>query len=730
MCLTTRSLAAALCLALAACDGDHGDESSDGGSSTYALTLVGSANLVLHPNDKRTLQVLLAQDQVGPVANANVHFEFQDGDPAGGKIDLPDMQTDSSGVATIHYTAGARAGATGALVRYKLVASAPSYGPDPVAFSFNVIPVRRLLQIVPSPTTHVSADGTSATTLVGINTSVALKVRELDSDTGDSIDRDHITFALPPATLNGGNLYWSDDTASTTSETFAGGEAQAYLFTKATGGPWLVTAMSEAGGATVTFNVTVQIGQNSPCTDNSQCPNGQLCAGNPPICQPPGGGTGCDNGSDHPCPSGYVCIAGVCQTPAGGQCDPKAPNCASGQCCNSSNACVPICATPCAAGSHCLPGAACGTGTCASEVTTPDVTGVWLTKHDYSIKEALPTALRDVFQAIRVLDQALLGKLIIPGLPASLQKIINAFITKLLQQYLPDWLHQIFHLADDIVTVLSNLRSEGSMRLVKGVDYQHLKGTEVWTSLIFYWLPLCNGNIGGDPGVPPECARIDIATTDSQNPGEVGQCKGQSLPSIAVQVTAFTAAVAGTGAGGAAPYLLSVDQRKVRLKMGKVLLVLIDMIISYGTPYHCIDEITDCHPGPGNCPLVDCYGLSVQTSKALGGFVDPRTIESLCDGVVSSAGQAATQILATVWSPTADVLDFNGHAVVSGNADSSICEGGNTSCAARLGNDNWDKDLNSSNTTTRGNRDGNWTGDFFFKAIKKLPGGWGAKRPQ
>jgi len=731
MCLTRRTLAAALLLAMAACGGKH-DASPDAGTSSYALTLVGSANLVLHPSDKRTLQVLLAQDQVGPVAGAGVHFEFQDGDGAGAKLDLTDVTTDATGVATVHFTAGTRAGTTGALVTYKLVATAPSYGPDPVAFSFNVIPVRRLIQIVGSPTTHVDSTGTSATAILPVSTSANLTVREMDADTGTAIANDAISFTLPPAALSSGDIYWTGSTASTTATTNSGGQAQATLFTKGSGGPWLVTAQAAGGGAAVTFSVTVQ-NYGTSCTSNSQCPTGEICAGSPPTCQAGGAGTGCNNGTDNPCPFGYICDPnGVCQPPSGNQCDPAPPNCASGQCCNGSNACVPICATPCAAGTHCQPGATCGTGQCVSDVTTPDVTGIWLTRHDYSIAQALPTALRDVFYAIRVLDQALLGKLTIPGLPSWLQAIINSFISGLLQQYLPDWLQQVIHISDDLVTILSNLRSEGSMHLVAGVDYQHVNGTEVWTSLVFYWLPLCNGNIGGDPAVPPECARIDIATTDSSNPGETGQCKGQSLPSIAVQVTAFTASVAGTGAGGSAPYVLNVDQRKVQLKMGKVVLVLVDYLIQIvtGGQYNCIDEITDCTPGPGNCPLVDCYGISQDLAGPgtwLGGFVDPGTIEGLCDGVVTTAGQAVTTLLANAWDPTADVLDFNGHATVSGAAaDPTVCEAGTTTCAAQLGNDNWDKDLYYGRAT----RDGFWTGDFFFKVINKLPGAWEATRPQ
>ena len=732
MCSNRRTLAASLLLALAACGGKHNtNDGFDGGSSSYALTLVGSANYVLHPTDKRTLQVLLSQDQVGPVANASIHFEFQDGETAGAKLDVQDVETDANGAATVHFTAGTAAGRP----TFKVVASAPNYGPDPVAFSFNVIPIRTLLQIIGTPTTHVSADGSSGTTLIGANSSVALKVRELDLDTGAPIAKDNITFTLPPAAGNvTGAPYWSAGGLSTLVQTSAGGEAQVFLLTKSdtAHSPWLVTASGGGSGSGVSFSVTVQAGSGSSCTMNSQCGPGQVCAGTPPTCQPGGTGTGCDNGSDNPCPFGYLCIGGVCTPPQGNQCDPSAPNCTSGYCCSTSSlTCIPDCPSACKAGEHCVAGTTCGTGTCVGDTSVPDVTGVWLTKHTYSIKDALPTVLQDIFYAIRVIDQALLGKLTITGIPW-IDRIINAIVSKLLQQYLPDWLQQVIHISDDIVTVLSDLRSEGSMRLVKNPDLTHVKGTEVWTSLVFYWLPLCNGNIGGDPCAPPDCARIDLATTDSENPGEVGQCKGQSLPSITVQVKPFTGTVVGKGTGGGAPYQLNVDERTVDVKMGKVLLVLIDTLISFVTPYHCIQEITDCTPGPGNCPLIDCYGLGQDVENATGGLVPGGTIEAICDGVVTAAGKAVTDLLASAWPLTADILDFTGHAGVSGAADPSNCDGGGgASCAARLGNDNYDKDLGAACfQAPKETRDGYWTGDFFFKVLHKLPGAWEATRPQ
>src|ERR1700737_4218995 len=86
--------------------GQVGGTQPRGGSGSYALTLIGTANLSLHPGEKRILQVVFAQDQVGPIANASIHFEFQDGAPAGAQLETSDVKTDANGIAAVHFTAG------------------------------------------------------------------------------------------------------------------------------------------------------------------------------------------------------------------------------------------------------------------------------------------------------------------------------------------------------------------------------------------------------------------------------------------------------------------------------------------------------------------------------------------------------------------------------------------------------------------------------------------------
>src|SRR6267142_1182823 len=261
------------------------------------------------------------------------------------------------------------------------------------------------------------------------------------------------------------------------------------------------------------------------------------------------------------------------------------------------------------AGTHCEGGVICGAGSCVPDEVVPDLSGLWLTRHDFNLRETVPPGVREIIVAVRLIDQTLLGKLTIPGLPSWLQDILNTFVSRLLQQYLPEWTQQLIHVSDDLFTVLSHLRSEGRMRLTRNGDATRLQGKEVWTSLVFYWLPLCNGDISGDPGEPPECARIDVVTSDADGSDETAQCKGELLPSIRVRVSPITARVVNAGQRHA----LEVDRRQVSLQMDKVILILFDQILAQITgdtldfsgsaaiSGQADDEV--CHQGsvPGTC---------------------------------------------------------------------------------------------------------------------------------
>jgi len=103
-----RATAAAISMALAACGGDPAGPTAEAGQSPYTLALVGDPDLTLHPGERRNLEVLLAGEDQGPIANARLHFGFQQGEPAGGSLEAEEVATDDSGIAAASFLAGAR----------------------------------------------------------------------------------------------------------------------------------------------------------------------------------------------------------------------------------------------------------------------------------------------------------------------------------------------------------------------------------------------------------------------------------------------------------------------------------------------------------------------------------------------------------------------------------------------------------------------------------------------
>jgi len=373
----------------------------------------------------------------------------------------------------------------------------------------------------------------------------------------------------------------------------------------------------------------------------------------------------------------------------------------------------PACEVECPSGYVCVDGA-CEPGTVPKDPAVPDVTGVWYTKHVFAIRDSLPPGFREAFAAIRALDQLLSGRL---GLPAWLQPVIDA----LLGHFLPGWFYAVVRLGDDLGTLLSFLRAEGRMRLSPGADSAHVKGTEGWTSLVFYWLPLCGEDIAGDPAVPPDCARLDVTTTDAGDAFGSRRCRGEIFPAVRVRAAPFSAAVEAIPGSAPARYQLSVPRREVDVDVGNAVVTAIDAALSLATPWQCIAEATDCRGGQ-EC-IVDCAGLGRSVDDFTRGVLAAGLIENACAGAVGLAGRAVTDVLAS-FRFRSNLLVFGGRASIGAvGEDESTCRSG-ASCAGQLGNDGFDGDLRQRPAA----RDGSWSGAFFADQPGEMPGSWEAKR--
>ncbi len=371
------------------------------------------------------------------------------------------------------------------------------------------------------------------------------------------------------------------------------------------------------------------------------------------------------------------------------------------------------CEVECPTGYRCVDGA-CEPGTVPKDPALPDVTGVWYTKHVFAIRDSLPTGLREAFAGIRALDQLLSGQL---GLPRWLERLIDA----VLGQFLPGWFYAVVRLADDLGTLLSFLRAEGRMRLSPGADAAHPKGTEVWSSLVFYWLPLCGEEIAGDPAVPPPCARLDVATTGAGDPSASRRCRKEVLPAVAVRAAPFSATVEQVPGSAPARHQLEVAQREVEVDVSNAVVSAIDAALSLATPWQCIAEATDCRGGQ-EC-IVDCPGVGRWVNQVTGGVIGSGVVENACAGVVGLAGKAAAGLLGSIRF-SSSLLVFGGRASIGEvGEDDSTCRSGSR-CAGLLGNDGFDADLRFRPAV----RDGSWTGAFFADRPGQMPGSWEAKR--
>ena len=379
----------------------------------------------------------------------------------------------------------------------------------------------------------------------------------------------------------------------------------------------------------------------------------------------------------------------------------------------------------------CAPGTTCVNGRCLppgpGPEAGPDVSGLWNTSHLFLLDGALPAAVKEVLVALRVLDQALSGAL---GLPSWLQGMLASIV----DQFVPSWVRTVVRIGDSLGTVLSNLRSTGSLRLrASTADRREVSGTEEWSSLVLYWLPLCCPGfsaacpaIAGDPEAPLACGRVDLAAAGPDGRGAVASCNGLPIPPIAIRAAPFQARVEGSGPGrDRGPWSLEVGPRAVDLRLAQVLPSSIDALLSLSTPWHCIEEATDC--SAGHACIVDCAGIGQTLSHLTGGFAGAGALTDLCGVAVQGVGRRMTGALDKV-TFDADAIEFGGHALIGRLGESgAACDSGRE-CAGQLGQDDFDARTRADGRNQTSTRDGLWEGSFFRRGATHMKGGWEARR--
>lgn len=639
-----------------------GDDGGDSGQSTLLLTRVGQGIVEAHPGDTIPLMALLVRSEVGGVPDQSVHFRIAE-DPGGTTLESETVTTDETGIAQTQLRIGPN---TGVITLRATSGTAESKA----VWKIEVRNVVKRLRIVPDSITlldGVASAQVSASPRMQVNLKAKVSVETMNGER--ALGGETVTFSLVQGVT--GTTFPGDYRPTTT----ANGEVTVSLMVGDTIGTVIAKATIE-GNLSATWEIDISdSGTGGACENSMQCPVGFFCKAG--ICTGTGGGGGC-NTSERPCPLGYFCSSsGMCEPATGGGCE-SCPD--DFHCSEDLSACVPD-NPDCSDEIPCPSGFDCVNGMCTpDDGSNIDVSGFWYTKHKFDVRKAMPGWVRGLADATRLIDQILLGQ--IPNMPS----IVNSIVRAIVKQYVPDWVVTIVGIMDAAFTIFSDLESEGEM-LLNTVDStgQFLSGEEYWTSFVFYFLPLCDGNIQSGWGQQPPCARMDVYTTELEQ------------ADLAVDVKPFTArVVADTSSGG---FKVMIDPRTVNMNFGGILLYVLNYAVQVSTGYESFEEALP--------EMVDCEGLAY----SIGILED--LVEIACVVAVDAATKAIVRQLSGATVTQRDALNFSGSAAARPKP-------GNSRVAGELGYADY---------LTRNPADGNWNGKFkIVLSVDDVPGRWRASR--
>ncbi len=649
---------------------EPGNNDPDPPPAERNLAIVGSTLIQLESGSTTTLQVALAEEEVGPVANEIVEFEivgqsFDSMLPTGSAATAI---TDSLGVASVDLTAGAQ--------QDTFQVTASSAGTNTVAFAVQIVRLQQRIEIVRTPSVRVDSSGTRANVEATTSTRVQLRVRITDQFARPMSDLQvYYAFDQPARSA-------SLDPAGSAVVTGSGGEAHVTLDTGDDTDDVFEVVAQTGESAAARWNVRLQADPSRVCTSDEECGPGLYCRNG--ICQ---GSAVCSN--EDPvieCPPGFRCVVNECHPWVDIGCEYDT-DCGPGFVCEDGS--CELEEPQCQTNQDCPDGTWCHDGVCVVDPDggLPNIAGGWYTAHHFDIRDRLPDVIDDVAGPLRTVHQILLVQIEWPSIvPDFIIDIVEGLVRDLIDAYVPEWVTTVVQILDTLATIMSDLRANGYMAVTQmGTDWQ---AHEVWDSFVFYYLPMCGGALPSDP--TPECARVDLFVEDLTDHVSLG-----------LNVHPFDGTVGEIDGGTAA---LLVNQRQVDMNIARLVRWVVDELVGVLTPHEDLEAAV--------LSSVDCEALGETAADLVGSWIEDiidvsSLVESACDTAV---GLALNRILDMLTDVAFDVgmLEIEGEATVN-----SISTG---NYANLLGYPDYET-----------GRDGRWDGRFT-SVVGGVPGSWHASR--
>lgn len=225
-------------------------------------------------------------------------------------------------------------------------------------------------------------------------------------------------------------------------------------------------------------------------TECGQCDYPSNCLG--PICVAPDM-TGASCEFDQQCGDHFACISGYCTR------DPRSVACTRDEQCFVGLVCNPdgFCGTfHCTTDDQCTGEQTCVDGACelpagACAVTPPNFSGQWNVESELQVREALPSGVADVLDAVQGPFRFVSGEstTLGLGLPSWVDDAVTSELQRYVDEDIPDWMRELFGAIADLNDVVSTWKTQEVVTFehAEDGDPTHYVASEQWVAIEFMY---------------------------------------------------------------------------------------------------------------------------------------------------------------------------------------------------------------------------------------------------